>query len=181
MSMLALPVRVSAITAVVVANFVIFQIAWLCNVMNLPYWEWATVFVGLGAHLYWVSHFYGLHKLPREILWLAGMGVCGWVVEALLIRSGVLDFGSSTAVPYWLINIWLMFTTTFRFSLLPLVQRPLLLAVCAPLACLSYWGGVELNADVEFGIYPVTACLVVAAVWGLLLPVMAWIFRRYIL
>lgn len=178
--MLALPVQVSSITAVLVANFVIFQVAWLCNVMNLPYWEWVAVLMALGAHLYWVNHFYGFHKVFPEILWLVGMAICGWLVETMLVRSGVLSLGEATFAPYWLINLWLVFATTFRFSLLPLVRRPLFLALFAPLACLSYWGGVTLNKDAEFGIHPIMALLIIGAVWGLILPIMGWMFRRYV-
>lgn len=179
--MLALPLQVSSQTAVIVANFVLFQIVWLCNVMTLPFWDWISLFVALGAHLFGVVYFCGPGRLRAEVFWLAGVGVCGWLVEAGFLVAGVITLGGSASVPYWLINLWLAFATTFRFSLLPLIQRPFWLAACAPLACLSYWGGVELNADAEFGLDAWAALLVIAVVWGLVLPALGWFFRRHVL
>jgi hypothetical protein len=173
--------RFSTRTAVFAANFIFFQTAWLCNLANLRYWEWITLCVGLGAHVYWVGYFYGIHKISREILWISGMGAGGWLVETFFIFAGVLRFAHAEVAPYWLVSVWVMFATTFRFSLLPLVLRPLLLAVLAPLACLSYWGGVALNEEAEFGWLPLAALLAVAGVWVVWLPFTAWIFRRYVL
>lgn len=179
--MAVMPTRNSHRTAVVLANFALFQVAWLCNLAHLSFLEWLTLCVGLVTHLYLVSYFYGGHKIYREILWLSGMAAGGWLVETFFMRAGVLRFVQGDTAPYWLVNVWMMFATTFRFSLLPLIQRPRLLTLLAPLACISYWGGVELSREVEFGLRPLVALTVVAGVWTVWLPLTAWIFRRYVL
>lgn len=166
-----------------IANALLFQGAWLVNVMDLGLLSLLTGAFVVGAHLLMVRHFFGFPTVRREIAWLLLATGIGLLVEFLLLYFGILQHKQRAdailGVPLWLLLLWLMFATTFRFSLFFLQKHIVWAAVLGAFAALSYWAGAALNIGSKLTDPQWFALLCIAVVWALVLPALVIIHRRY--
>ena len=93
--------------------------------------------------------------------------------DSLLASSGLLVYRSGTLVagtaPYWIVAMWLLFSTTLNVSLSWLKGRLLLAAVVGAISGpLAFYGGHKLGA-VDFPDFG-AAMLALAVGWALILP-----------
>jgi hypothetical protein len=176
--------RGSVTPIALIFNGLLFQSAWLGNVMDVALLPLLITLVVVIAHLLMVRHFFGSAAAWREGVWGVLVTVVGFLMEYLFLHFGVLQHapqtGSLYGVPVWLLLLWLVFATTFRFSLSFLRHRIAWSAVLGAGAVLSYWGGAALNTSSQLGTPVWIALLWIALSWALLLPVLLMIHRRYI-
>ena len=130
------------------ANFLLYQLAWLACVMGaaagLP---WVGVVVALmvvGLHL-------GLAHSPTNELRIIGLtGLIGGVWETLIVRQGWVEYlGQLTPglPPLWIIALWLAFATTFNVSLRWLQRRYVFAALFGLMGGpLAWYAGMRLGA-----------------------------------
>lgn len=166
-----------------IANALFFQGAWLVNVMDLGLLSLLTSAFVVGVHLLMVWHFFGFSAVARESAWLMLATGIGLLVEFLLLYFGILlheqRADAILGVPLWLLFLWLLFATTFRFSLFFLQKHTILAAALGAFAALSYWAGAALNAGSKLAEPQSFALLCIAMVWALVLPALVIIYRRY--
>ena len=161
-------------------NYTLYQIGWFACVLggasHRPWTGFLIAGVLLGAHL----------TLSPERSLEVGLVVLatavGAVVEMGQIAAGSYGFTSGTVMdalpPPWLLAMWAQFATTFRYSLRPVITRPiraaLLGAAGGPLAFLAgeRLGAVTLLPPLTYGL------LRLSASWAIALLVFSAVVRR---
>jgi hypothetical protein len=113
-----------------------------------------------------------------ELRQLACVGGLGISVDAALSLTGVYQFSGQVLVPLWLCCLWLAFAGALGRSLAYLASRPLLCVLAGAVAFpLNYWAGQRLGA-VEFGYSLPLTLVMLALVWGTVLPLMFRLTRQ---
>ncbi len=144
----------------IIANAIKFQIGWVLVVL---YGNTMAMICALVALLIYRRWFYS----GIQDLFLIGFTVAlGFVGDTLMGYFGLLAYPSGLAVPpFWMVTLWLLFSMTLPWSLRPLIRRRLIFILfCIIGGPLSYVVGVRLT-DVEFGLNPEHAILILAAIW----------------
>ena len=155
----------------VVANLVSFKVGWLACVLGganeLPWLGALIAMVIVTAHVLRAP-------LPAtELKLIIAAGLLGALWDSLLASSGLLVYRSGTLVagtaPYWIVAMWLLFSTTLNVSLSWLKGRLLLAAAVGAISGpLAFYGGHKLGA-VDFPDFG-PAMLALAVGWALILP-----------
>ena len=156
-------------------NFLAYQLTWVASVLGAASsQEWlgpAVAALALACHLLLVE------EPVEELKGIIVAGLAGYVVDSGLVVAGVFEFrggelASHRLAPLWLLGLWLVFATTFRWSLSWLGNHLSLAALLgAFVGPLSYYAGDRLGALQIFP--PLTSHLfVLALVWSLLLPML---------
>jgi hypothetical protein len=133
-------------------NGTLFNIAWLAIILSQSSMVAMTVvLVFLWLHARWV-------RLQRgEAVLIAGVTLCGAVLDQVLFYTGVFNLaGKAALAPLWLTCVWPVFATTLMHAFAGM-ERKVWLAVVVGAAggMMSYGAGVRLTA-VAYG----------SAVWG---------------
>lgn len=152
-------------------NVIGFQIGWFSCVLMAAR---GTPAIGALIALCIVS--YAIISAPDKrasIDTLIIVSVTGSIWDSALTNAGLLVFDSgifsSYFAPYWIITMWLLFSTTLNVSLRWLYNRPMLSALLGfVLGPLAYQGGAALGA-VEIPDDLLTNT-VIAAGWAIILP-----------
>lgn len=162
----------------VVANLVAFKIGWLACVLGganeLPWLGALIALIIVAAHI-------ARAPLPSaELKLVVAAGLLGAFWDSLLVAWGLLEYrsGMLTAgtAPYWIVAMWLLFSTTLNVSLTWLKGRLMLAAAVGAVAGpLAFYGGHKLGA-VDFGDFGL-AMLALAAGWALILPALVLLTR----
>lgn len=107
----------------------------LCNIVLFQVFWWTFVLLlDANSHLYMVAAFatyLALHLIlvsmdvRKEVLLIALITFFGFSHDSLFAYLGGMDFPRSdgTFAPYWMLLIWLMFSTTIAHSLQALAER----------------------------------------------------------
>ncbi|MET1078344.1 MAG: DUF2878 domain-containing protein [Pseudomonas sp.] len=156
-------------------NGLLFQAGWFACVLSPQQPALLLVpLLAVAVHLSWVSSW------AAEGYLLLGVWVAGTLLDSLLLRLGLFDFGEPRPwVPLWLSLLWLLLATCLNHCLAwtarPWWRASLLGAISAPL---SYYGGAQLaGVDLPYGTWPSLGVL--AIIWALLLPLLqAWARRQ---
>jgi hypothetical protein len=159
----------------VVANFVLFQLAWFAAILG-----GASGYGGIAAlpavvvallHL-------GLHRSRwrGEGLLILGATLVGFLIETGFIGFGALHYAGQAIdallAPVWILALWLAFGTLPNGSLNWLKGRMVLQIILgAVLGPLSYLGGVRLGAA-TLGMPEWLSLAVIALGWGLAMPIL---------
>ena len=152
-------------------NALWFQCIWFSTVLG------RSDFLPLATGLLLVHVFCARDRL-LELRQLACVGGIGIAVDAALSLAGVYQFPGQVLVPLWLCCLWLGFAGVLGRSLAYLASRPLLCVLAGTVAFpLNYWAGQRLGA-VEFGYSLPLTLVVLALVWGAVLPLMFRLTRQ---
>jgi hypothetical protein len=163
----------------VVANLVAFKIGWLACVLGganeLP-WLGALIAATIVA-----VHVLRAPLPAKELQLIAVAGLTGAAWDSLLASSGLLVYRSGTLIagtaPYWIVAMWLLFSTTLNVSLTWLRGRLALAAAVGAIAGpLAFYGGHKLGA-VDFPDFT-AAMLALAVGWALILPGLVYLAER---
>ena len=156
------------------------QAAWFACVLGAARgWPW----VGVVATALWVAVWLRGRPRPRaDLVFLAGVGAIGFVVDSGLVAAGAFGFPDHARLggpsPLWMVALWVGFGTTVR-TLGPAlgvgaaawIAAVALGALAGPLA---YSGGVGLGAA-RFGEDAWRSRGIVAAAWAVAMPALvAW-------
>jgi Protein of unknown function (DUF2878) len=167
-------------TPQVIANFVLFQAGWFACVLGAAHgWPWIGTAV-VAAIIVW--HLWSAAQPAQEAKLIAMALLIGASWDSVLVMLGWIAYPAGTliagAAPHWILALWALFATALNVSMRWLKQR-LLLAVALGVICgpLSYWGAARLGA-VEF-IDPVRIVIALAVGWGLIMPALMRLSRRY--
>ncbi|MES1190689.1 MAG: DUF2878 domain-containing protein [Steroidobacter sp.] len=161
----------------VIANFLLFQIAWIvCVVSAARHVQWLSLFViaiAIGAYV--VS---SQHKLKAVSLILFCM-MMGVAIESLLATIRATQFndhlnagGGDVMVfaPAWMAALWGLFATTFNVSLRWLNGRYVLSSLLGAIAGpLSYLSGSKMGALILPADY---SLLAIGLCWAVMMPVL---------
>lgn len=152
-------------------NVLWFQCIWLSTVLG------RNDFLPLAGGLI-MLHLACARRRRVELRQLACVGGLGIAVDAALSLAGVFQFPGQVLVPLWLCCLWLAFAGILGRSLAYLASRPLLCVLAGAVAFpFNYWAGQRLGA-VEFGYSLPLTLLVLALVWGAVLPLMFRLTRK---
>lgn len=156
-----------------IANAVLFNISWFAIVLTQSPLLAPLIVV---AHV--LLHWRLFGKGKGELRLIAGVTLCGAVIDQLLFKSGVFNIAGQPALaPLWLTCLWPVFATTLMHSLAGLQDRIFLAAVCGALGgALSYTAGVRLSA-VEFAA-PFWGPVLLGILWAAIFPVLLQIAAR---
>jgi hypothetical protein len=161
-------------------NYALYQVGWFACVLGGAWqrpWSgfWLAVIM-LGAH-FTLSHERALEG--RLVLLVTAVGA---IVEMLQIATGTYRFTSGTVVdalpPPWLLAMWAQFATTFRFSLHPVLARPMRAvgfgAVGGPIAFLAgeRLGAITLLPPLGWGLVRLSIS------WAIALVIFSAVVRR---
>jgi len=161
-------------------NYTLYQIGWFACVLggasHRPWTGFLIAMILVGVHL--------ALSLERslEVRLVVLATAVGAVVEMGQIAAGSYRFTSGTVMdalpPPWLLAMWAQFATTFRYSLRPVITRPiraaLLGAAGGPLAFLAgeRLGAVTLLPPLTYGL------LRLSVSWAIALLVFSAVVRR---
>lgn len=154
-------------------NFLLFQIGWFaCLLVGMP-WLLGICSVLLMAHFIWV--------VPKQSVWLEvsllfKVLVVGFCLELLYLYVDVLVRSDGVLIPpVWLLLIWVLFATTFSYSLRWLRKKLYLSAIFAAIAApLSYYAGVNLNSLMSFNSDIFFSVALIAVSWAITFPFLLW-------
>ena len=158
-----------------VANALCFQCCWFVNVLGGNRWGL------LATSLFLVSHLLFFLKGRRELIVIFLVCATGILIDAVLIRTGVLQtLDNSQIPPVWLMCLWLSFSLTLCHSLNWVWKHLLFAAIVGAMAGPSSYGaGVAfgaMNFGLSSGPVPWLEILIYGVVWSVLLPIVAlWV------
>ncbi len=108
-----------------------------------------------------------------------GVGILGFIVDAGLIRVGVLETTGAMLPPLWLSVLWLAFATTLNHSLKPLLDKQVLFLLLAVIGGpLCYQLGVQLT-DIQFGYQRLVSLAALSLVWLLVGGVILKLYGKW--
>ncbi len=160
-------------------NLATFQAGWFACVMGAANgYPWFGPLVITGIVL---LHLKLWERPADELRLLLVAAVMGFTFDTALVRTGWLEYPNGMMVagtaPYWIVAMWLNFTTTLNLSLRWLHGRPLLAAVLgATGGPLTYLAGARLGG-LSFVDQP-AALATLAVGWGLVTPLLVSMAQR---
>jgi hypothetical protein len=183
--------RVSVVTANLTAgespplwrialNFVVFQAGWFAAVVTAAKHE---PWIGIGVVALIVAvHIASATRPSREAALVAITAVIGATWDTLMVQTHWMTYAPGTVIantaPLWIVALWALFATALNVSLNWLKNRDLLgFAVGAVAGPMSYYGGVKLGA-LAFD-QPAKAVIALAIGWGIFVPVLMRLAKRF--
>lgn len=150
-------------------NIALFQLGWFACLLLSSSWLLAVIVLVLAIHFYYIVP----KEKCRSEMQLIALVVCvGFFLECgyLFFRVIIREDGELFP-PIWLLFIWLLFATTFRYSLAWLRPKPILSALFAGVAApMSYLAGVNLNDTVTLNSETFFSLAVISASWAIIFP-----------
>ena len=153
-----------------------FQVAWFfCVLVPNPVALAVFTLANLWLHLRVVAN------LERESLWLLSVWCAGVLLDSVLFGSGLFaNNDGSVWPPLWLLFLWLNFAMALRYCFAFLQKN---LWVTAALGAIagpsSYFSGAYLNGGVTLAEPVAVSLSVLAVVWALFLPLVAFFARSF--
>ena len=151
-------------------NFAWYQLLWFTAVLGGSSLEWLLALL-LVMHLGLVS------SRRREAVLMAGVGIIGATMDALLASAGYFEFASAglLPIPLWHVAIWVGFAGTLRHSMQFMVERPRLMTIGAAIfAPLTYLAAQRMGA-VVFPLGNLHTAMVISLCWLTVTPIMVWL------
>lgn len=154
-----------------ILNFLLFQMGWLACLLLMTPWLLLFVSIILCIHFFVVVPH---HKKINECLFLTQVLLIGFLLETFYLSSEVLIKLDQTELPpFWLLLMWLLFGSTFRYSMAWLRGRLMLASVFAMIvAPMSYMSGAALNSDIELGNSVMMSIFSLGLTWAIIFPVL---------
>lgn len=163
-----------------VINFIAVEAGWfgcvLGAALGAPWFGLLVVCAVVTLHLVMVA-------LPARELKLMGVAAAfGLVFDSLLLNTGWLAYPNGFflpgVAPYWIVAMWISFSTCFNVSMRWLHGRRALAAITgALLGPMSYYAGAELGGVTL--VNPVAAMVALSIGWFFGMPLMMAIAERF--
>jgi hypothetical protein len=170
------------------ANLIGYQIVWFCAVIGAGRGLWWPGVIAAAIFIPMHFAFAGQHRRGRAtdfglvlIALLIGAALDGVIATSELGRYAAnamaLPIGGA---PLWILSLWASFALTLRHSMTFLLGRPILaLAFGALGGPLAYLGASRGWQAIVFAEPRWMALLVLALGWGLAIPVLTMLARRW--
>jgi hypothetical protein len=119
----------------------------------------------------------------RELTLIVVVAILGTVVDSIKAATGLLSYqegypGISWLCPLWITAMWANFATTVNGALSWLKGRYALAALLGGIAGpLNYLAGARMGA-IDLNLNLVPTFLILAVVWGIVIPFVFWIGER---
>jgi hypothetical protein len=147
-----------------ILNLVGFQVCWL----GLIYWGNSFTPIAL---LMITAHFFFLSNKPHELLLVVCVTIIGCCVDMILALTGIFVFENTPFIPFWLMVLWVCFSSTISHSLQFLKSSiKLQIFVGAVIAPLSYIGGFKFDM-VDFTYSLFTTYAVLSLIWSIFMVI----------
>jgi hypothetical protein len=162
-----------------IACIIVFEAAWFACIAGAAHgfvgWGMAAVSMSIALQLF-ISN----RRSVDLLLMLVAVG-CGLAWDTALTQAHLVTYSSHlpmlAVAPAWILILWAQLGSVLREPLSWLHARPwLAVALSAFGGAASYAGAARMGA-VAFP-RPVIAILVLAAGWGMMLPLLLWLARR---
>ncbi|MEM1143359.1 MAG: DUF2878 domain-containing protein [Pseudomonadota bacterium] len=154
-------------------NFVGYQSLWFTAILGGNSFLWAP--------LIWVTLHVGMskHRLSEGLI-IVLVTLLGTAWDGVLAAVGYFSYPKQPhliALPLWHVALWTGFACTLRHSMRYMVERPMLMSVCAALlAPISYAAAYRFGSvDFPYGVAP--TLVTVGFAWGAVCPIVASIVR----
>lgn len=156
-----------------IINLILFQSAWFTCALFTAQASWLLpVYLTLHFALSPQKH------IDSLVLPIALIGIS---IDYLFMQMGFIEFGSQF-FPIWLACLWGLFTLTLNHSLAWLHRLNTM--VVAPIGAIggasSYLAALKFEA-LATQLTAVNFTLLYSVTWALLLPLMIWLIRRFVL
>jgi hypothetical protein len=167
--------------AILIQNFVFFQLGWFACVLGAASQNYAWLGTGL-VLLIVTGHVMRAPDKAQELTLILFVTFIGLFWDSALTVAGVYQFQSGTFIdgiaPHWLIAMWALFATTLNVSMRWLGARYVLAAVFGAMGGpLAYYAGHQLGA-VDFH-DPASALIIIGIGWSLIMPVLVLMTKFY--
>ena len=163
-----------------ILNFLAFQIGWFSCVMGAAHGMAAAGSAVALAIIVW--HLSQCNAPWFEFRLILCAALFGLVFDSALVWTGWIRYAHGNILPgvapYWIIVLWMLFSTTLNVSLSWLKRSPLMAVLCGALSGpLAYWGGAKLGALTLPA--PVPALIALSLGWAVLTPLLLRIATRF--
>ena len=167
--------------SLMIQNFILFQIGWLSCVMggasSSYHWFGVAVVTAIVA-----VHLARSYTISNEIMLIVIATLLGTSWDSALMGAGLLAFNNGVVfdaiIPFWMVAMWALFSTTLNVSMQWMKNRYLLAAVFGAIGGpVAYYAGHRLGA-VEFSQVS-TSLLVVGAGWAVMMPLLMQLSTRF--
>ncbi|HEY8117737.1 MAG TPA: DUF2878 domain-containing protein [Methylophilaceae bacterium] len=161
-------------------NFLGFQLGWFSCVLGAAHgmpWLGPLITLPIVA-----LHVASARIIRAELLLLTIVTLIGSVFDQLLLLQGWIQYPASgwpaTLLPIWMVALWMLFCTTLNVSLRWMRLHTLTAMIFGFMGGpLAYLGGQRLGAMIL--VEPKPLILTLALGWGLLMPALLWISKRF--
>ena len=163
-------------------NLIGYQLVWFCAVIGAGQ---ALAWPGVAAALVFAAWQLGVSRHPRVEWRLIAVGLLlGLSLDGGLAQSGLLIYAApwpwTSGAPAWILALWVAFPLTLTQSLAFLQARPRLAAVIGAIGGpLAYLGAARGWQAVAFAPPAWRALLGLAVGWGIAMPLLALLARRW--
>ena len=135
-------------------NFGMYEAGWLACVCGAAagWGGWGAAFAGVLVGL----HVFAASERWVEVRLIATAGICGLVVDCVLMGAGILKFSegglASGFPPIWMTVLWMQFATALRYCLSWMGGRYVVCGLLAFVGCTSgiHWWGADGCGDCVF-------------------------------
>ncbi len=166
------------------SNLIGYQLVWFCAVIGAGQ---GLAWPGVAAALVFAAWQLGVSRHPRMEWRLIAVGLLlGLSLDGAQAQSGLLTYAapwpwaSASGAPAWILALWVAFSLTFTQSLAFLQARPWLAAAIGAIGCpLAYLGAARGWQAVAFAPPAWRALLWLAVAWGVAIPLLALLARRW--
>ncbi len=169
------------VNARVIANFVLFQVAWFACVIGAAEGDLAMP-LGVTLAVLLVHFACVARDEPREWQLFAVVIVCGSALSALNVAIGSIAFPDGrfdvVGVPPWIVALWALFAMLLLHSLRWLHGRPLIAGVCGAVGSPMSYAAAERLGAVEVHPDFLRGSLVLGATWSVAVPLFVGLARR---
>jgi len=146
-------------------NIFFHNCVWLICVFGRERLIWLSLPL-VTCYIFWLlqNHIISIRAIALPLL-------IGVSTDSLLSWFNVFQFDNDFAlIPLWLVLLWLSFATTFSLSLKFLASNWWFAFAAGVIAMpANYLAGEKLGA-VQFGLDSISVCILLATIWGVLLP-----------
>ena len=164
-----------------IINIIGFYIGWWACVLgtanDIPYLGPAVMI------LFLIVHYYLFVSDIQEIYLVLIIGIIGTITDSLLFLSGSFIYAGAYSneiliAPMWITAMWMGFSATVNHSMSWLKDKWLLMVICGVVfGPVAFFTGEKFGA-IEFNLSALFSVLVIAIVYGILMPAIYFLNRH---
>jgi hypothetical protein len=163
-------------------NMLFYQATWLAAVAGAGAGRWWPGLVVLLAFAIWQL---STSPWPRaDAVLMASVSALGFGIDSAFVQNGLMHFATPGPLPglapIWMVSLWTSFALALNHSLAFLQQRVVLASALGCFgASLAYWAAGHGWHALTFGEPPLRSIALIAAVWAVLMPLLAQLALRW--